>query len=682
MALAPLAPAAEGLSYEDTLNLRTYWQVLVRRRVFIFGLVVLTAMATALFTLLQPDIYRSTTTLMPLGLSRGGLSSTLALGELSTFLPSGISGISGIGGRGNPMDQLLAVLQSRTLAVDVLEHLDLLPILFVRKWDAEKQQWRTKTPPTLQDAVRALRARVSVTGNRQGLITIAVTYPDAVLAAAIANAYVDALHRALNENAFSLAKKNRVFIAAQLEKTRQDLASAEEALKRFEETYKIIALEAQTKAAVEATAAIEGQIRAREVQLGVQQRLTTGASREVYLLQEDLQAWRAQLARLRHGFPPSRGAPDNQVVEDRAWISFDQAPDIKLGYAGLQREALVQNKLFAMLAQQLEQAKIEEARDETAFQLLDRALPPDRKFKPQRATMVLLAMVVSTFVGIMLAFFRAYLDTAIHTKEQVERQTGMTLLAAVPAVRPPRRRGQRQQARLAVTSASVLQPSDPAVTEALRYLYTRLKQLHHGQRIQTLLCVGAGPDDDTVSLLVNLAMVAASTGERTLLVDGNVRQPALHRLLHCPLTPGLADVLTAPDLWQQSIQSTTVDNLHVVAAGTVTPTTPAALESSAFDTLLARYKESYDLILCAAPPVLGLTDAAVLGSKVDATCLVLTSGVSHVDTILEAKDVLEAVQANVIGAILTSRNAFDLRHALQEVDMVWTRSVESSHRGS
>ena len=94
-----------------------------------------------------------------------------------------------------------------------------------------------------------------------------------------------------------------------------------------------------------------------------------------------------------------------------------------------------------------------------------------------------------------------------------------------------------------------------------------------------------------------------------------------------------------------------------MAAGTATPATSAALESSAFETLLASYKKSYDLILCAAPPVLGCTDAAVLGSKVDATCLVLTAGVSRIDTILEATNVLEAVQANVIGAILMSRKA-------------------------
>jgi capsular exopolysaccharide synthesis family protein len=191
----------------------------------------------------------------------------------------------------------------------------------------------------------------------------------------------------------------------------------------------------------------------------------------------------------------------------------------------------------------------------------------------------------------------------------------------------------------------------------LRYLYTRLKRLKSERPIHTLLLVAPGPGDSTATLLVDLALVAASTGERTLLIDSNIHQPSLHSLLRCALTPGLADVLATPDVWQQSIQHTPVDNLHMVAAGTVTPTASAALESSDFDTLLASYQKRYDLILCAAPPVLGCTDAAVLGSKVDATCLVLTSGVSRIDDILEAKNVLETVQANVIGAILMGRKA-------------------------
>ena len=274
-------------------------------------------------------------------------------------------------------------------------------------------------------------------------------------------------------------------------------------------------------------------------------------------------------------------------------------------------------------------------------------------------------MLVSLFAGVMLAFVREYVDATVHTKEQVERQAGLALLVTLPAVEAPRHR-QRRRTLLPETDTPVASPLDTPATQALRYLHTRLKLLKSERPIQTVLLVAPGPGDTTATLLVDLAIVAASTGERTLLIDSNIHEPSLHSQLHCALMPGLANALATPDFWPQSIQGTKVDNLYVVAAGTVTSTTSAALESSAFDTLLASYKKDYDLILCAAPPVLGCTDAAVLGSKVDATCLVLTSGISRMDTILEAKNVLEAVQANIIGAILMSRKAWRLRMQLPQ----------------
>ena len=636
---------------EEEINLRAYWRVLVRRRALILGLVVVVTVVTACLMLLQPNIYQSTATLMPLSTPRGSLPTTAMLGEMGGFVPAGVGNLLG---KESPTDRLLAILRSRTLAIEVIQSLDLLPILFAKKWDAEKQQWQTNKPPTLQDAVRQLDTLVSMTANRQNVITIAMSYTDPVLAATIANRYIDALQRALNDNAFSVAKKNRIFIAAQLENTRQDLVIAEETLKQFEQTHKIVALEAQTTAAVKAIAEVEAQIRQKEVQVGVSQRLMTGANREVYLLKEELRELRAQLAQLQYGGSELAQAKASPKLENQIHPSLTEAPEIKFQYNSLQREAFVQNKLFTLLAQQLEQAKIDEARDETAFQVLDRAIPPERKSKPARALTVVLAMLVSLFAGVMLAFVREYADATVHTKEQVERQAGLVLLVTLPAVGPPRHRRRSLPSAIDPPVASL--PDTPA-TQALRYLHTRLKRLKSERPLHTVLLVAPEPGDTTATLLVDLAMVAANTGERTLLVDSNIYQPSLHSLLHCALTPGLADALATPDCWSQSIQSTNVDNLYIVAAGTVTPTTSAALESSAFDILLASYQKSYDLILCTAPPVLGCTDAAVLGSKVDVTCLVLTSGVSRIDTILEAKSVLEDVQANVIGVILMSRKA-------------------------
>jgi Mrp family chromosome partitioning ATPase len=146
-------------------------------------------------------------------------------------------------------------------------------------------------------------------------------------------------------------------------------------------------------------------------------------------------------------------------------------------------------------------------------------------------------------------------------------------------------------------------------------------------------------------------------GEKILLVDGNVRQPWLHSMLHCPMAPGLADVLSNPEDWQKSIQPTAVDKLHLIPSGTVTSMTFAALESSTVDLLITQFKETYDLILFTSPSVLGPSDAAVFGSKVDATCLVLTCGVSRLEAVMEARTALEAVHTDVAGVVLTGFTA-------------------------
>jgi capsular exopolysaccharide synthesis family protein len=260
---------------------------------------------------------------------------------------------------------------------------------------------------------------------------------------------------------------------------------------------------------------------------------------------------------------------------------------------------------------------------------------------------------VSAFVGVLLAFCREYLDTTVHSKEQVERLVGLPLLATIPTLASPERRRRRPQEPLGQANGSVPWPLNTPMTEALRHLHTRLRHLNGQQPIQTVLLTSAGPDDDTALLLVQLAMLAASTGEKTLLIDANLRHATLHSLLHCHLAPGLAEMLATPEHWQQGIQHTSLNSLHVVAAGIVTSTTPISLDTPAFDVLLAHYKAAYDFILCTAPALPEYTDAAVLGHRADATCLVLTCGVSRLDTILEAKNALEAVQAKVAGAILT-----------------------------
>ena len=180
-----------------------------------------------------------------------------------------------------------------------------------------------RPPPTIAAGVKTLQeeAVASEWEESKGTLTLTAQHKDPVLAAAIANEYIAALQRALNQNAFSLAKKNRVFIEAQLQNTQKALTTSEEALQQFEQTYGIVSLDAQAQAAVSAIASLEAQIMAKEVSLGVLQRMLTESSREVYLLREELTGLRAQLARLQQGapglFPASGNAEQNSQLYSR-----------------------------------------------------------------------------------------------------------------------------------------------------------------------------------------------------------------------------------------------------------------------------------------------------------------------------------------------------------------------------
>lgn len=632
---------------EDDINLRGYWRLLVRRRVLILGTVFSVAIITAMITLLLPNVYQSMATLMPLGQSSNRLQN--ALGDLGGLLSLGSVGNE------SPTERLLAILRSRTLVENIIKRLDLLPRLFADAWDHEKQEWRTDEPPTLQNAVEALRATVFITTDTTtGILRIAVENTNPKLAARIANQYVDELQRALNENAFSLAKKNRLFIEHQLQKTRKSLEGAEEALRAFEQKHDIVALDAQTQAAVNALANLEGQIMAKEVQLGVLQRTRTGASPEVYLLREELRGLREQRTLLQHGKPEQHIAMQHEASPIKTQLSLDKAPEIKLQYVRLQRNALVQNKLFTLFAQQLEQARIDEARDETAFQLLDRAIPSalDRKIRPKRRVIVILAAMASFFLAVFLAFLYEYMDTSVRDQEQVERLTGTVVLATLPLPPAPRRRFWQWRARTAKMDLILHHTESTPQVEALRFLHTRLRHLNAGQNARSLIFTSAEPNENSSMGLVNLAIVAASAGEKVLLIDSDLHQPILHRILSCSPAPGLTELLADPEGLTKGICSTQIDALDLMPAGAVTSLTSAALEGAAFDTILSRCQTTYDLILCTAPPVLDSTDAVVLGSKVDDVCVVLTSGITQIEAVREARATLEAVQAKVIGAVL------------------------------
>ena len=240
----------------------------------------------------------------------------------------------------------------------------------------------------LADAVKYLQGVTTVSLSKDGVITVKVEETDPVLASDMANFYVENLDRMLRLFDITEAGKQRTFIAERLVETEHELRRTEEALRQFQETNKVIALEEQAKGAVETAAQLKGEVMASEVQLEVMRKFATEANPEVIKLKRRIEEMKRHMAQMQYGkgwVLPSEsrnpGEPRNEIH-----IPFAQVPEIGLELARLTRDFKVQETVYALLIQQLEQAKITEARDMPTVRILDKAVPADRKSKPKSSS--------------------------------------------------------------------------------------------------------------------------------------------------------------------------------------------------------------------------------------------------------------------------------------------------------
>ncbi len=391
----------DQIDQTDEINLLDYWRVIKKRRKVIFALFFASVITAAVISLLMTPIFQAKATLMPVESSQGRFSAALGTLQNLPFIGGAVGGALGK----TATDKLISILNSRTAAEHVIKSLNLVPIFFKEKSDFWNILGSNK-PPTLQDTVLVLQKKMlKISDDRKGLISISVENKDPKLAADIANEYLNALQQFLKTSAISLAKRNRIFLEKQVEVTKKDLKETEESLKDFQTSKKIAVLDAQAEAAIKAQAELKAQIITREVQLGALREFTTPKHPDVKRIEDEIRELRQQLNRLEEG---TKNPATKESIG--AFITLSDAPAVGLQYGRLKRDALIQQKVFELLTQQLELAKIEEAKDDITFQVIDPAIPPEKRIKPKRALNVLLAGVVSLFLGVFLVFFLEYLD--------------------------------------------------------------------------------------------------------------------------------------------------------------------------------------------------------------------------------------------------------------------------------
>jgi len=238
-----------------------------------------------------------------------------------------------------------------------------------------------------------------------------VTDKDPRRAAEMANAYVDEYKKLSATIAVTEASQRRLFFEQQLVQAKENLADAEEALKRTQEKTGLIQLDGQARAVIESVALLRGQVAAKEVQIRAMHQFAAEQNPDLQLAEQELAGLQTELARMGSG--SATGGSSGDFLMPKGSV-----PQAGLDYVRKLRDMKYNETVFELLAKQFEIAKIDEARQGSVVQLLDKAIPPDKKSFPQR----LLIIVCSMIGGLVLAVFWVLFSEALRFARRDPRQ--------------------------------------------------------------------------------------------------------------------------------------------------------------------------------------------------------------------------------------------------------------------
>ena len=197
-------------------------------------------------------------------------------------------------------------------------------------------------------------------------------------------------------------------------------------------------------------------------------------------------------------------------------------------------------------------------------------------------------------------------------------------------------------------------PRSPAA-EAYRTLRTNIEFSSLDQPLRSLLVTSPAANADRVTALANLAVIMAEGGRKVILVDGDLRRPELHHIFGLDNATGLSELLReGGDLADLPLQDSGIDSLRLLTSGQLPQNPSVLLGGDRMQEVIAAMTAQADLVLISAPPVIAVTDAALLASKVDGTLLVIRARGTQREHVQRAKALLEKVNARLVGAVLSN----------------------------
>jgi polysaccharide biosynthesis transport protein len=343
-------------------------------------------------------------------------------------------------------------------------------------------------------------------------------------------------------------------------------------------------------------------------------------------LTSEMQAQKASLDALTESVDEAKRKDLDAAVKDQP-------------YWEAKRKVATMQDFHRLLATKIEAEKIDMQIPKTGMvEIVRRAEPGKDPVRPNKALNIVLGVVVGLIVGIGLAFFIEYLDTSVKTIDEVERAFQAPVLGVIPQN----------------VGYLLEEGPDSQHAEAYRVLRTHFLFSRKDDKLNSIVIISAGMGEGKSTTALNLATVFAQAGQRVVIVDSDLRRPTLHKILRVSNNTGLTNYLLKQNSLEEVIQTTPVPMLDFMASGKLPSSSMSILNSLQMKNLITELKQRYDFVFFDSPPILGVSDAAVLASEVDMAIQVIQYRRYPQPMNIRAKQLIEKAGGNLVGIVLNN----------------------------
>ncbi len=369
--------------------------ILAGQRRFIVRFVLGALLLAVLLAFVLPVRYEAHILLLPP--QQNSSMSSMLMGQLAN-LGSLASLAGGSLGIKNPVDMYVSLLTSRTVEDSMIQRFGLMSEYREKKLSGARKELENRT--------------TVVAGSKDGLIRITVEDRDPRRAAELANGYVEEFRKLSASLAITEAARRRMFFESQLQQAKNDLADAEEAMKKMEQTTGVLQIDSQARSLIESAAVLRGQVVAKQVQIQGMRSFAAEDNPELVLAKQELASLQSQLQQLAG----SQHDSESDIILSRGKVTSSG-----LDYIRRFRDVKYRETVFELLAKEFEIAKLDEAREGSIVQVVDPAVTPDKRSSPHRLLIIIGSTVLAVFVAAFWVLLRQSWDRTFAVRENRRR---------------------------------------------------------------------------------------------------------------------------------------------------------------------------------------------------------------------------------------------------------------------